>query len=466
MGLWGRHFMKTSRSNSSRSAGPDEGLLSKTAPVPALVAGVPAAAAVLEQAPVLTLLYEIGAELTSILDLEALMRAIGTRVKRLIDYDLFNVMLLNPATQRLEHAFSLKYDEHVEVTQTLALGQGLCGTAALERRPIRVERVAEDPRYVMCEIAGGVQSELVVPLLVQDRVLGVLDLESLRPEAFTRDHEQMLSILGSTAAIALENARLYDQLRRAEQRKKQDLERAREVQQLLLPKEMPAVPGLDIAAVYLPAQELGGDFYDFLHYRDGRLAIAVGDVSGKGPAAALLASLGVGILREHAVHQPSPPAEMLADLNGHLQILGGNGRFIAMAFSVYDPATAELCLANAGFPPPLVVRDKRPIPIAVAGVPLGLLPDSTYEMIRLRLQPGDTVVFCSDGVQEQTNATEEEYGNERLISQLASSCATSSAGQIVAAILRSLDDYAAAGASREPGDDRTIVVLRVTNGAQ
>jgi sigma-B regulation protein RsbU (phosphoserine phosphatase) len=457
--------MKTSRSDSSHSGGPDQGLPGKAAPVPAPAAGVPAAVAALEQARVLALLYEIGAELTSILDLEALMRAIGTRVKRLVDYDLFNVMLLNPATQRLEHAFSLKYDEHVEVTQTLVLGQGLCGTAALERRPIRVERVAEDPRYVLCEIAGGVQSELAVPLLVQDRVLGVLDLESLRPQAFTQDHEQMLSILASTAAIALENARLYDQLRRAEQRKKQDLDRAREVQQLLLPKEMPAVPGLDIATVYLPAQELGGDFYDFLHYRDGRLAIAIGDVSGKGPAAALLASLGVGILREHAVHQPSPPAEMLADLNGHLQILGGNGRFIAMAFGVYDPVKAELCLANAGFPPPLMVRDQRTIPLEVAGVPLGLLPDSAYEVIRLQLQPGDTVVFCSDGIQEQTNAAEEEFGNERLMSRLASSCATSSAAQIAAEILKALDDYAAGVAGREHGDDRTIIVLRVTNGA-
>ena len=459
-----RDGVNTSSSDSSGQGRTEEGYPAGTARVPALAVEIPAAAAALEQAPVLSLLYEIGAELTSILDLEELMRAIGTRIKRLIDYDLFNVMLLNSATQRLEHAFSLKYDERVEVKQTLGLGQGLCGAAALEKHSIRVERVAEDPRYVMCEIAAGVQSELVVPLIIRDRVLGVLDLESLRPQAFTHDHEQMLSILAYTAAIALENARLYDQLRRAEQRKKQDLDRAREVQQLLLPKEMPAVPGLDIAAMYLPAQELGGDFYDFLPYQDGRLAIAVGDVAGKGPAAALLASLGVGILREHAVHQPSPPAEMLADLNGHLQILGGNGQFIAMAFGVYDPVSAELCLANAGFPPPLMVRDERAIPLDVAGVPLGLLPDSEYEAIRLRLRPGDTVVFCSDGVQEQTNATGEEFGTERLMSRLAVVCASSSAAQIAAGIVRALEDHAAAVPGREHGDDRTIMVLRVASG--
>ena len=454
--------METPRFDSSRHSFPADVPIAGTAPLPSRSGGDPAAAPLLEQARVLALLYDIGKELTSILDLEALMRAIGTHVKSLVDYDLFNVMILNLETRRLEHAFSLRYDERIDVKQTLALGQGLCGTAALERRPIRVERVAEDPRYIQCEIGVGVQSELAVPLIMQGRVLGVLDLESHKPHAFTQQHEQMLSILASTAAIAIDNARLYDHLRRAEQRRKQDLDRAREVQQLLLPKEMPVVPGLEIAAAYLPAQELGGDFYDFLPYRDGQLAVVVGDVVGKGSAAALLAALGVGILREHAVHQPSPPAEMLSDLNGHLQILGGNGRFIAMAFGVYDPIQRELSLANAGFPPPVLVRDKRACPVEVTGVPLGLLPDSAYEAVRLSLRPGDTLVFCSDGVHEQTNAIEEEFGAERLVSRLADTCASQTAAQIVSGILGAIEDYSAGAPGREYVDDRTIVVLRVT----
>ncbi len=419
-----------------------------------------------EQARILSLMYDIGKELTSILDLEALLRAIGDHVKRLVDHDLFNVMLLNEEIQRLEHRLTLQYDERINLRRTLALGEGLCGTAALERRPVRVGSVASDPRYILCDGGLGVQSELVVPLIVKDRLLGVLDFESLHPDAFTQEHEQVLATLASTVAIAMENALLYDQLRRAERRRGEDLEQAREVQRLLLPKETPQIPGAEIAVLYIPAQELGGDFFDFLPYGDGRMAIAVGDVAGKGPAAALLASMGVGILREHAGHHPSPPAEMLADLNGHLQTAGSAGRFIALVLGVYDSATRELCLASAGFPHPILVRDNTATPVLVGGVPLGLLSSSSYEPVCLHLQPGDVVVFCSDGIHEQTNYVEEEFGVARLATQLAAMCQQATAGRIAADIVKAIDLHAGGGAAvRGFTDDRTIVVLRVTGAS-
>ena len=418
-------------------------------------------ASLLEQARIFSLLYDIGKELTAILDLDTLLRRVGERVKLLVDCDLFNVMILKPETNRLECVLSLKFAERVHGHRVLALGEGLCGTTALERKPIRVSDVSSDPRYISCACNANVQSELVVPIIVQDRVLGVLDLESLKPDAFTEEHEQMLVTLASTVGIAYENASLYDQLRRAEQHRKEDMQRAREVQELLLPKETPRMPGIDVAALYLPAQELGGDFYDFVQYGDEGLAIAVGDVAGKGPAAALLASLGVGILREHAIHQPAVPAEMLADLNGHLQIPGNNGRFIAMVFGLYNPQTRELALANAGFPQPFVISNGRVRILELAGTPLGLLPDSTYDSISLRLAPGDAIVFCSDGVLEQTNASEEEYGIERMISRLAEMSNSSTAEQIAAGIASSVDQHAHGNSCGDCSDDRTIVVLRV-----
>lgn len=416
----------------------------------------------LEQARILSLLYDIGKELTSILDLQALLAAIGGHVKRLVDYDLFNVMLINEETGRLEHRFTVQFDRRIELQTTLALGEGLCGTAALERRPVRVNHVADDPRYIRCDGGLDVKSELVVPLIGKNRVLGVLDLESLRPGAFSPEHERMLATLASTVAIAVENACLYDQLRRAEHRLAEELVRAREVQQLLLPKTTPRLPGVEIAVVYKPASELGGDFYDFLHFEDGRLAIAVGDVAGKGPAAALLAALGVGILREHVVHQPPAPSEMLADLNGHLLVPGGNGRFIAMAYSVYDPAGRSLTVANAGFPQPLLVRSGRAQPVEVGGVPLGLLPESEYESVAMQLQAGDVVIFCSDGIYEQTDPHEEEYGVQRLRDQLATLCCDSPAGIIADRIVEAIDRHAGEPAgSRTHRDDCTIVVLRI-----
>jgi sigma-B regulation protein RsbU (phosphoserine phosphatase) len=414
------------------------------------------------QAEVLAVLYEIGNELTSILDLSDLLQAIGERVKRLVDYDLFSVMLVNAETQRLEHAVSLRYDERIYLRTTLALGEGLCGTAALEGKVVRVNCVACDPRYVRCESGLAVNSELVVPLIFRDRVLGVLDLESLQPGAFSEQDEVILTLLASTVAIALENARLYDQLRQAEQRRTEDLERARLVQQVLLPKAMPQIPGLDVAALYLPAQELGGDFYDFLPSGDGRLAVAVGDVAGKGSAAALLGSLGIGILREHAVHHLSEPAQLLGDLNSHLQVAGENSRFIAMVFGVFDPGTRVLTLANAGFPQPLLVRRNHVTPLEVTGVPLGLFSDTAYQPLSVRLEPGDAIVFCSDGVHEQTNDSDEEFGLQQLMEKLAETSESDCAAFIAANIVRAVEQHAGgAAACLDCRDDRTIVVLRV-----
>ncbi|HYK91951.1 MAG TPA: PP2C family protein-serine/threonine phosphatase, partial [Acidobacteriota bacterium] len=173
-------------------------------------------------------------------------------------------------------------------------------------------------------------------------------------------------------------------------------------------------------------------------------------------------SLGVGILRDHAVHQRSTPPEMLADLNRHLQTPGSQGRFIAMAFGVYDTARGEFHLANAGFPAPILIRDKRASVIPIGGLPIGILPDSVYESVCLRLRPGDVVVFCSDGIHEQQNALEEEFGVERLIARLTQTCEGSAAEQIAGRIVQAISEHAGDDACRECRDDQTIVVLRIT----
>jgi len=415
-----------------------------------------------EQERVLALLREVSQDLSSILDFEQLLRVAGDRIRRLVDYDMLAVMLLNQEAGKLECSFALRYDERVHPNTVLALGQGLCGTAALQRAPIRVNAVELDPRFIRCPTGLGVQSELAIPLIAKDRLLGVLDLESLRRGAFTEAHEMMLLTLAPSLAIALENARLYERLKQAEQRMAMDLERARQVQQALLPAEKPDVHGIDIATRYLPALELGGDFYDLLPYGVQRLAIAVGDVAGKGSAAALLAALGIGLLREHASQHQCPPEEMLAELNRHVHLSRPDGQFIALAFAVYDAAKRELSVANAGFPPPILVRDGNATPLAASGIPLGLFPDSAYEPLRLELRNGDVIVFCSDGIHEQTNSCDEQFGLPRLISQLAGTDICDSAERIAAEILEAARHHAGARAGcDECNDDRTIVVVRI-----
>jgi len=214
-----------------------------------------------EQAGTLSLLHELSHELTSILDTERLLHAVASAVKRLIDYQVFHVMVWSEQSRLLEHTFSLRYDQRMVYKGGFPLGHGITGSAAALRRPIRVPNVDVDPRFVDCGHEIPVRSEIVVPLLLEGRLLGVLDLESTRYNAFTERHEQMLGTLAPSIANALENARLVEQLRAEESRLESELETARRIQLGLLPS-VGDLPGLDTAFAYRPARELGGDFYD------------------------------------------------------------------------------------------------------------------------------------------------------------------------------------------------------------
>ena len=436
-------------------------------PIPSSLLGDadPAAAALLatqpEQAQSITLLYEISHELTSILDREELLRRIAERVKKIVNYHVFTVMLWNESTQMLESVFSQRYENALPSRYQMPLHQGITGTAAAERRTIRVVDVRLDPRYVSCGEEVEVRSELVVPLLLRDRLVGVLDLESTKPHAFSAEHERLLNILGSYIAVALENSRLFEDARENQTRLLNDLETAREIQRQLLPSGAKEIPGLDLATAYVPARELGGDFYDLLPYGVGRLAIANGDVSGKGTAAALYGSLAIGILRELVHDNEASPSEMLEQLNSRLLAARLDARFIAMQFAVYDAALRELTIANAGGTLPLLIRDREVTEINVSGMPLGLLPEAEYEEVRISLLTGDVVVFASDGIHESMNKEQEEYGVDRLKELLSTVSSADPGYKVAQRIVKATDEHT--GAGRTPHDDRTLLILRVTD---
>ena len=439
-------------------------------PIPFSIVGDadPTASAVLlgqpEQAQSIALLYEISHELTSILDREELLRRIAERVKKIVNYHVFTVMLWNESTQMLESVFAQRYESALPSRYQMPLHQGITGAAAAERRTIRVVDVRLDPRYVSCGEEVEVRSELVVPLLLRDRLVGVLDLESTKPHAFSAEHERLLNILGSYIAVALENSRLFEDARENQTRLLNDLETAREIQRQLLPSGAKEIPGLDLATAYVPARELGGDFYDLLPYGVGRLAIANGDVSGKGTAAALYGSLAIGILRELVHDNEASPSEMLEQMNNRLLAARLDARFIAMQFAVYDAALRELTIANAGGTLPLLIRNRDVTEINVAGMPLGLLPEAEYDEVRLTLVPGDVVVFASDGIHESMNKEQEEYGIDRL-KQLLSTVSSADPGYKVAQrIVKATDEHT--GPGRQPHDDRTLLILRVTEDAE
>lgn len=238
-----------------------------------------------------------------------------------------------------------------------------------------------------------------------------------------------------------------------------DLEMAREVQQLLLPRGTREIPDLDLAAACVPARELGGDFYDFLPYGNGRLALALGDVSGKGTAAALLAALTIGVLRAHTVEHPFDPPEVLAALNDRIGAARLSSRFVAMVFAVLDSCSWQLTIANAGSPYPFHLHDGKVDEITVSGIPLGLISGTRYESITRQLEVGDIVVFASDGILECPNKKYEPFGGHRLADVLVSLPSGSSAQEIASAIVSSTDAFG--GQDCTLHDDRSLVVLRM-----
>src|SRR5712692_4016706 len=254
------------------------------------------------QARTLVLLNEIARELTSILNLDELLKRIAELLSRLIDYQMFSILLLDTAGEKLQHRFSLRFQENIQLKHDIGLGKGVVGYAVQHREAVLVPDVNKDSRYI--RLNPETRSELAVPLIYKDKVIGVLDLEHTRRGFFTDDHKRTVTTLAAQIAIAIENARLYEEIARQERRLERDLAMARELQFRLLPHSLPKMPHLEVEAKFVPARAIGGDLYDFVPYSLSRLGIAIGDVSGKGAPAAIYAALVSGILRSHAPIEP------------------------------------------------------------------------------------------------------------------------------------------------------------------
>jgi sigma-B regulation protein RsbU (phosphoserine phosphatase) len=254
---------------------------------------------------------------------------------------------------------------------------------------------------------------------------------------------------------------VYNEFRKNELRLISDLNMARQVQQQLLQRETCDVPGVDLATACVPACELGGDFYNFLPYGNGQLGLALGDVSGKGTAAALLGALVTGILRAHIGKYADPPQHVLASLNHRIHAARLDARFVVMLFAVLDSGTQQLTLANAGNPYPFLLRKGGIEEIEVSGIPLGLMEDTRYEAVSLDLQLGDIVVFVSDGILECQNREQEAFGARRLAAVLTSLPPNASAEDISSAILDATGVFSHDASALR--DDRSLIVLRLTD---
>ncbi len=396
-------------------------------------------------------LSRISQEFASILELDELLGKIAETVRSLINYDAFSILLVDERQKVLRHRVSVRHDKRVKI-DNVPLGMGLTGAAAESREPVIVDDTSTDPRYIASH--PDMRSEVAIPLIVHDRVMGVMDLESDRVAHFSEEHVRTLSLLAPQIATSVENARLYEEVAQRQRRMEEDLKAARELQTWLLPTEAPDLVNLDVAIGLRPAREISGDIYDFSEHDNEHATLAFGDVSGKGAAAALYGSLMSGLLRT-AVRRRRSPAALMKVLNDALVARKVEARYVTMLVLLWHPRERLFEMANAGGLPPMICRAGEILKLRVEGVPLGLLPDREYEEISFQAQAGDMVVLYSDGISDHLNPAGDEYGRWRLGNVVRAHC-KKSAQQLLDAIFADLDSF-----NRELFDDQTLVVLKV-----
>lgn len=406
------------------------------------------------QAKTLLLLNEIARELTSILNLDEVFKRVGESLKKVLDYQMFSIMLLDSTGEKLQHRFSLRFQENVQLKHDIPVGRGLVGYAVEKNEAVLVPDVTKDARYIA--LNPETRSELVVPLVYKERVIGVLDIEHVKRNFFTEEHKRTIITLAAQIAIAIENARLYEQIARQEKRLERDLALARELQFRLLPQTPPKLNGLETSAKSISARQIGGDFYDYLNYSLGRTGFVVGDVSGKGAPAAIYAALVSGILRSHSPMEPGA-AEMLAAVNLSLGERRIEAQFVSIICAVWDDARRTLLVANSGLPRPVFCRNGKVHVIEATGLPLGLFEEADYDEFTFQAKPGDLFVFFSDGILDATNSKGDLFGRHR-VEEIVAGCAKKSADCVVNTIFKAV---AAHASGVEAFDDQTVLAIRV-----
>ena len=319
-----------------------------------------------------------------------------------------------------------------------------------------------DPRYI--KVVEDCRSELAIPLLLKDRCIGVFDLESPELDAFNKEHVEILTLLASQAAVAIENARLYETIKANEIRIERELRFARRVQAALLPAGLPKRQrGVDVAARFESAREIGGDLHDFLSPEANALVVTVGDVSGKGVPAALYSAFAGELVRSRTFRrrytpERATPAAVLGSVNSILHERGLEEYYCTLCYVFFDFKRRIVMMANSGLPYPIRCQGETCTQIELPGMPLGSFAGATYDEVSFDLNAGDLFVLCSDGVFEAFDAEGREFGAERLLGVVAAH-RNETAQQVVDAIFAAVTEFRG---DRAQSDDMTAVAVRIT----
>jgi serine phosphatase RsbU (regulator of sigma subunit) len=412
--------------------------------------------AAVQQTDLLALISKVGVALLASVTLNETLEQIVSLVFEAVPGDRCMIMMSDKESPELKVAVARLRDRAGDVGE-IRISRSVIDEVVTNGKSVLTSDAQADPRFMGGTVVlQGVRSVLAVPLGVGENVFGIIYADSPIAEGrFTEDHLKVLTTLASVAAIRVENARLAEeQLER--ERLERELQVASEIQQRFQPASAPQLTGYELQGISFPCYEIGGDYYDFIQRANGNLVVALGDVSGKGTAAALLmSSLHAAV---HAqVDASDSLVKTISSINRYLVDSIPANRFVTLFYAELDPKNGSLAFLNAGHNPPLIVHAAGTMEqLASGGLPLGIMADADFREGRTNLQPGDVLVIYSDGVSEAVNPTGEEFGPTRLYETVARNLDTSAAGirdRIESALTKFCQGTPAA-------DDITLVIVK------
>lgn len=411
----------------------------------------------------LRLLLDITKKISRSLDLQEVLNLVMDTLDSLIHYDAAGIYIVKCRTLNHEtvpnptcvfHTETVRgYDIDDLVDLRLKMGEGIIGHVAMTGEPVISPDVRTDPRYVNAR--EETRSEMVAPIISNDEVIGVFDLESDRLNAYTPDDLQVLLLLASQVAIIIEKVMLHEQLIQ-KKRLEGQLEVARQVQLELLPAADPQLEGFDICAWNFSTEEVSGDYYDWVSIYEDQIGMVIADVSGKGVPAALLMAFLRASLRA-AIHIGYAPHISMAKVNYLLWESIERNQFVTAFYGVLDASNKTLAYTNAGHNPPLLMdADGTARFIERGGLPLGMFRDTRYYEYYQAIEPGQILVLYTDGATEALGANGEEYGRQRLEAAVRASRHLS-ARELITAIQQ---DVLAWTDGRGASDDMTFFIVK------
>jgi serine phosphatase RsbU (regulator of sigma subunit) len=415
-----------------------------------------AAARMEREGDLLALISKVGVTLLAATNLNETLEQIVSLVFEAVPADRCLLMMRDEGSDEMKVAVARLRDRIGEVGE-IRVSRNVMDEVIMRGKSVLTSDAQHDPRFASgTMVLQGVRSVLAVPLGVSEKVFGIIYADSPIAEGrFTEDHLKVLTTLASVAAIRVENARLGE-ARLQQERLERELQLAMEIQQRFQPTAPPILFGYELQGISFPCYEIGGDYYDFIKREDGRLVIALGDVSGKGTAAALLmSSLHAAIHAQTGSHETL--VETISAVNRYLADNIPPNRFVTLFYAELDPESGALSFLNAGHNPPLIVHAAGTVEqLASGGLPLGIKRDAEYREGRTQMQLGDVLVIYSDGVTEAASPTGEEFGPTRLYETVSRNVDASAAGirdRIESALTKFSQGTQAA-------DDITLVIVK------